>query len=139
MGSASTGGLAPGSIHDEVKVVAPVRYVLEDLSFPKLPDRNTITSALDVEVLFQRSVIGKEATSFQISRKCDFATRKELYTSVVSSGGTTMFKVFLEERTTKEPTALAPSTMRLRRLLRFGMDWRSVLSSLNTLPLFRFF
>ena len=60
--------------------------------FYKLPDRNTITSALDVEVLFQRSVTGKEAsgihdTSFQISRKCDFATRKELYTTVVSSGG----------------------------------------------------
>ena len=42
--------------------------------------------------------------------KCDVDNCKNLHTSVISSVGMTMCKVFLEF-TTKEPTALVPSTM----------------------------
>ena len=114
------------SIHDEVKVVAPIRYGLEDLSFLQAPRQKHHHVGAEcfhcADELFQPSVIGKEAsgfydTSHQCSMKGDAATCKALYTSVVSSGG-----VFLE-LTTKESTALAPSTMRSRWLLRFGMDW----------------
>ena len=49
-------------------------------------------------------------TSFLNKMKCDVDSRKNLYTSVVSSGGTAMFQR-TSERMTKEPTALAPPTM----------------------------
>merc|ERR1712232_324159 len=70
------------------------------------------------EVLFQPSFIGKEAsgihdTSFQSIVKCDVDIRKDLYANVVLSGGTTMF-TGIGERMTKELTALAPSTMKIK-------------------------
>merc|ERR1712154_411217 len=70
------------------------------------------------EVLFQPSFIGKEAsgihdTTFQSIMKCDVDIRKDLYANVVLSGGTTMF-AGIGERMTKELTALAPSTMKIK-------------------------
>jgi len=70
------------------------------------------------EVLFQPSFIGKEAsglhdTTFQSIMKCDVDIRKDLYANVVLSGGTTMFPG-IGERMTKELTALAPSTMKIK-------------------------
>ena len=90
-------------ILDEVKVVAPIRYGFEDLSFLRAPKQKHHHVGAEcfhcAEVLFQASVIGKKPvdydTFFQCSIEGDVATRKELYTSVVSSGGRTMCMGFL--------------------------------------------
>merc|ERR1711956_24784 len=88
----------------------------------ELPDGNMITVGTErfrcPEVLFQPSLIGKEAsgihdTSFQSIMKCDVDIRKDLYCNIVMSGGTTMF-TGIGERMTKELTALAPSTMKIK-------------------------
>jgi actin beta/gamma 1 len=88
----------------------------------ELPDGNIITVGSErfrcPEVLFQPSFIGKEAngiadTTFQSIMKCDVDIRKDLYGNVVLSGGTTMF-TGIGERMTKELTALAPSTMKIK-------------------------
>jgi len=88
----------------------------------ELPDGNVITIGNErfrcPEVLFQPSFIGKEAsgihdTMFQTIMKCDVDIRKDLYANIVLSGGTTMFSG-ISERLTKEMTALAPSTMKIK-------------------------
>merc|ERR1712117_874143 len=67
----------------------------------ELPDGNIITVGAErfrcPEVLFQPHFIGKEAsgihdTSFQSIMKCDVDIRRDLYSNVVLSGGTTMFQ-----------------------------------------------
>ena len=45
--------------------------------------------------------------------KCDVDIRKDLYANIVLSGGTTMYPG-IGERMTKELTALAPSTMKIK-------------------------
>jgi actin-related protein len=88
----------------------------------ELPDGNVITIGNErfrcPEVLFQPSFVGKEAsgihdTMFQTIMKCDVDIRKDLYANIVLSGGTTMF-AGISERLTKEMTALAPSTMKIK-------------------------
>merc|ERR1719265_1096439 len=88
----------------------------------ELPDGNIITVGSErfrcPEVLFQPSFVGKEAsgihdTTFQSIMKCDVDIRKDLYANIVLSGGTTMF-TGIGERMTKELTALAPSTMKIK-------------------------
>jgi len=111
----------------------------------ELPDGNVITVGGErfrcPEVLFQPSFIGKEAsgihdTTFQSIMKCDVDIRKDLYTNIVLSGGTTMFQG-IGERVTKELTALAPSTMKIKVVAppeRKYSVWigGSILSSLST-------
>jgi len=111
----------------------------------ELPDGNIITVGSErfrcPEVLFQPSFIGKEAsgihdTTFQSIMKCDVDIRKDLYANVVLSGGTTMF-TGIGERMTKELTALAPSTMKIKVIAppeRKYSVWigGSILSSLST-------
>jgi actin beta/gamma 1 len=88
----------------------------------ELPDGNIITIGNErfrcPEVLFQPSMIGKEAegvhqATFQTIMKCDVDIRKDLYANIVLSGGTTMFPG-IAERLTKEVTALAPATMKIK-------------------------
>jgi len=88
----------------------------------ELPDGNVIVIGNErfrcPEVLFQPSLIGKEATgvhdcTFQTIMKCDVDIRKDLYSNIVLSGGTTMFSG-IAERMTKELTSLAPSTMKIK-------------------------
>jgi len=88
----------------------------------ELPDGNVIVIGSErfrcPEVLFQPSMIGKEASgihdcTFQTIMKCDVDIRKDLYANIVMSGGTTMFPG-IAERMTKELTALAPSTMKIK-------------------------
>merc|ERR1711976_873561 len=88
----------------------------------ELPDGNIITVGSErfrcPEVLFQPSFVGKEAsgihdTTFQSVMKCDVDIRKDLYSNVLLSCGTTMF-AGIGERMTKELTALAPSTMKIK-------------------------
>merc|ERR1712207_109921 len=111
----------------------------------ELPDGNIITVGSErfrcPEVLFQPSFVGKEAsgihdTTFQSIMKCDVDIRKDLYANVVLSGGTTMFGG-IGERMTKELTALAPSTMKIKVVAppdRKYSVWigGSILSSLKT-------
>jgi actin-related protein len=88
----------------------------------ELPDGNVIVIGAErfrcPEVLFQPSLIGKEASgvhdcTFQTIMKCDVDIRRDLYANIVLSGGTTMFPG-IAERMTKELTALAPSTMKIK-------------------------
>jgi len=111
----------------------------------ELPDGNVITVGNErfrcSEVLFQPSLIGKEAsgahdTMFQTIMKCDVDIRKDLYANIVLSGGTTMFPG-IAERLTKEITALAPATMKIKVVAppeRKYSVWigGSILSSLST-------
>jgi len=111
----------------------------------ELPDGNIITVGSErfrcPEVLFQPSFVGKEAsgihdTTFQSIMKCDVDIRKDLYANVVLSGGTTMY-LGIGERMTKELTALAPSTMKIKVIAppeRKYSVWigGSILSSLST-------
>jgi len=88
----------------------------------ELPDGNVIVIGNErfrcPEVLFQPSLIGKEASgihdcTFHTIMRCDVDIRKDLYGNIVLSGGTTMFPG-IGERMTKELTALAPSTMKIK-------------------------
>ena len=69
-------------------------------------------------MLFQPGFIAEEAsgiddTTFQSLMTCDAGIRKDRYSNVVLSSGTTMFSG-IGERMTKELTALAPSTMKIK-------------------------
>ena len=111
----------------------------------ELPDGNTVVVGTErfrcPEVLFQPSFIGKEASgihdcTFQTIMKCDVDIRKDLYANIVLSGGTTMYPG-IGERMTKELTALAPSTMKIKVVAppeRKYSVWigGSILSSLST-------
>merc|ERR1719445_419873 len=111
----------------------------------ELPDGNVIVIGNErfrcPEVLFQPSFIGKEASgvhdcTFQTIMKCDVDIRKDLYANIVLSGGTTMFPG-IGERMTKELTALAPSTMKIKIIAppeRKYSVWigGSILASLST-------
>jgi actin-related protein len=86
-------------------------------------------------------VIGKEMPGFheityQSILKCDVDIRKDLYNNIVMSGGTTMYPG-IPERLSKEVTALAPSTMKIKVVApaeRKFLVWigGSILSSLST-------
>jgi actin-related protein len=111
----------------------------------ELPDGNVIVIGNErfrcPEVLFQPSLIGKEASgvhdcTFQTIMKCDVDIRRDLYANIVLSGGTTMFPG-IAERMTKELTSLAPSTMKIKVVAppeRKYSVWigGSILSSLST-------
>merc|ERR1711861_64844 len=93
------------------------------------------------EVLFKPEDMGKEmegvhTCTYQTIMKCGVDIRKDLYSNVVLSGGTTMFPG-IGERMTKELTALAPSTMKIKVIAppeRKYSVWigGSILSSLST-------
>jgi actin-related protein len=88
----------------------------------ELPDGNIITIGNErfrcPEVLFQPNFIGLECqgaheTGFQSIQKCDIDIRKDLYSNIVMSGGTTMFEG-IADRMTKEIVNLAPSSMKIK-------------------------
>ncbi|TYH99416.1 hypothetical protein ES332_A11G064900v1 [Gossypium tomentosum] len=88
----------------------------------ELPDGQVITIEAErfrcPEVLFQPSFIGMEAagiheTTYNSIMKCDVDIRKDLYGNIVLSGGSTMFPG-IADRMSKEITALAPSSMKIK-------------------------
>jgi actin-related protein len=88
----------------------------------ELPDGNIITIGNErfrcPEVLFQPNFIGLECqgtheTVFQSIQKCDIDNRKDLYSNIVMSGGTTMFEG-IADRMTKKIVNLAPSSMKVK-------------------------
>eukprot|EP00483_Globobulimina_turgida_P002122 UN02124 len=85
----------------------------------KLPDGNDITIANErfrcPEVLFAPETIGHEEQGihhllYSSVMKCDVDIRKDLYGNVVLSGGSSCFSG-LQERMSKEVSALAPASM----------------------------
>lgn len=83
----------------------------------ELPDGQVITIGNErfrcPEVLFKPSLIGKDSDGIHAMihnsiMKCDVGIRKELYTNILLSGGSTMFEGIVE-RMQKEITALAPT------------------------------
>mmetsp|Transcript_43642 Transcript_43642/g.78519 ORF Transcript_43642/g.78519 Transcript_43642/m.78519 type:complete len:380 (-) Transcript_43642:762-1901(-) len=93
------------------------------------------------EALFRPRDLGMEAdgidqTTFSCINRCDIDVRKELYSNIVLSGGTTMF-ANLPERMFKEVSNLAPNTMKIKVVAppeRKYSVWigGSILSSLST-------
>jgi actin len=93
------------------------------------------------EALFKPGQIGLEAPgfhdmTFNSINKCDIDVRRDLYSNIVLSGGTTMFKN-LPERLTKEIGNLAPSSIKPKVVAppeRKYSVWigGSILSSLTT-------
>jgi actin len=70
------------------------------------------------EVLFKPSLIGKELLgihelSYDSILKCDVDIRRDLYSNIVVSGGTTLFPG-LPERLNKEIQSLAPSSIKVK-------------------------
>jgi actin-related protein len=111
----------------------------------ELPDGQVITVGNErfrcPEVLFQPAFIGLEhegvdKTAYNSIMKCDVDIRKDLYANVVCSGGSSMFEGYAD-RMTKEITALAPSTMKIKIIAppeRKYSVWigGSILASLST-------
>merc|ERR1712224_82478 len=111
----------------------------------ELPDGNVITVGSErfwcPEALFKPNMIGLEAagvheTTFNSINKCDIDVRKDLYSNIVLSGGTTMYEG-LPDRITKEVQALAPQAMHIRVIAppeRKYSVWigGSILASLST-------
>jgi len=88
----------------------------------ELPDGQVITVGAErfrcAEVLFQPSFIGKEdkgvhSLAYESIMKCDVDIRKDLYSDIVLSGGTTMFSG-IAERVKKEIVAMAPPSMTIK-------------------------
>jgi len=111
----------------------------------ELPDGQTITVGAErfrcAEILFDPSKIGMEQEgvhqlTYDSIMKCDVDIRRDLYSNVVLSGGTTMFPG-IAERVKKELTALAPNTMTIKIIAppeRKYSVWigGSILASLST-------
>jgi len=111
----------------------------------ELPDGETITIAAErfrcPEVLFQPNFIGKEqagihSLTYDSIQKCDIDIRKDLYTNIVLSGGTTMFQK-IDKRLDKEISAVAPASVKVKIVAppeRKYSVWigGSILSSLST-------
>jgi len=111
----------------------------------EMPDGQVITIGSSrfrtPEALFQPSKVGLEDDGihklvYDCILKCDVDIRKDLYANIVMSGGSTMYKG-IQERMTKEITALAPPTMKIKVVAppeRKYSVWigGSILSSLST-------
>jgi len=111
----------------------------------ELPDGNLVTIGSErfrcPEVLFRPELVGREAMGIHdlihtSIMKSDVDVRRHLFGNVVLSGGTMMFPG-VGERMTKELTALAPSTVKIKVIAppeRKYSVWigGSILSSLST-------
>merc|ERR1712190_336016 len=88
----------------------------------ELPDGQVITIGNErfrcPEALFRPSFLGMETagvheTTYNSIMKCDVDIRKDLSANIVLSGGTTMY-AGIADRVSKEITALAPASMKVK-------------------------
>jgi actin beta/gamma 1 len=88
----------------------------------EMPDGNVLVIGNErfrcPEVMFQPAMIGKEDRgihdiTFQTITKCDIDVRRELFSNIVLSGGTTMFPG-MADRLAKELTSLVPPNMKVK-------------------------
>jgi actin beta/gamma 1 len=93
----------------------------------ELPDGQVMTIGNErfrcPEALFQPSFLGLESagiheTTYNSIMKCDIDIRKDLYSNIVLSGGTTMYNG-IADRMQKEITALAPASMKVVSIVSF--------------------
>ena len=110
-----------------------------------LPDGNVCSFSVQriktPEYIFNPTLNGKEyggvhQLTFKSIMNCDLDVRKDLYSNIILSGGTTMFEGF-GERLYKEMKELAPPTMKVKVIAspdRKYMVWKggSTLSTLST-------
>ncbi|KAK4523918.1 hypothetical protein GAYE_SCF00G1816 [Galdieria yellowstonensis] len=111
----------------------------------ELPDGQVINVGKErfmcPEALFKPDMLGREAdgihkTSYNSIMKCDIDIRKDLYSNIVMSGGTTMYPG-IAARVQKEIEGLAPSSMKIKVIAppeRKYSVWigGSILASLST-------
>jgi len=111
----------------------------------ELPDGNILNIGDEAfrctEVLFDPSRVGKEAggihnLTFDSIKLCDIDVRKDLYSNIVLSGGSTMIPG-IGERMSKEISVLAPKSMKVKIVTPSERKYSvwiggSVLSSLTT-------
>ena len=88
----------------------------------ELPDGNVITVGSErfrcPEALFDPNMVGLEADgihkkTFETIGKCDLDVRRELFSNIVLSGGTTMYEG-IADRMSKEISSLAPAAMKVK-------------------------
>ena len=110
-----------------------------------MPDGQVITVGNErfraPEALFQPSFLGLEScgiheTTYNSIMKCDVDIRKDLYSNIVLSGGSTMYSG-IADRMKKEVSSLAPQTMNIKVIAppeRKYSVWigGSILASLST-------
>ena len=111
----------------------------------ELPDGQVITIGNEQfrcpEALFQPLFLGMESAGIHETicnsiMKCDMDIRKELYSNIVLSGGTTLFQGFAE-RMQKELMALVPPTIKISIAVPYERKYSvwiggSILASLST-------
>ncbi|KAJ6816889.1 actin-7 [Iris pallida] len=111
----------------------------------ELPDGQVIAVGAErfmcPEALFQPSLVGMDAAgihemTYNSIRKCDVDISKDLYGNIVLNGGSTMFPG-IADRMTKEITALAPGSMKIKVVAPPEMKYSvwiggSILASLST-------
>merc|ERR1712110_774609 len=121
MGSSGKLCYIPKNHEEEVKKAEAGKLTDLDKQY-ELPDGKVITIGNErfrcPEVLFKPNLIGKESAgihklTYDSIQKCDIDIRKDLYTNVVLSGGTTMFPG-IDERLNKEITDLAPAAVKVK-------------------------
>ena len=133
----------------ELEKVKSPRYLKEikvDYKIPVLLG-DTITLGKErfqcPELLFKPSMFNIESESidratYQSIINCDADIRKDLYSSIVLSGGNTMFDG-IDNRIEKEITALAPSSMKIKVMASPERNYAawiggSIFASLSTFP-----
>jgi actin-related protein len=111
----------------------------------ELPDGTMISVGAErfrcAEPLFQPNLLGHESLgihqmTFKSIQSCDIDIRRDLYTNIVLSGGSTMFPG-IEQRLTQEMQQLAPASVRVKCIAPAERKYSvwiggSILSSLTT-------